>query len=693
MAQVSEQGQSAELTTTVGSDLDVILAHCPGALLVTDACGRILYSSERTTELLGHPSGSLNGKAIGDLMLDPYAEAFGQFMERYRSNPAKHSLNPPRRMHAKHASGRAIPVEFNLSIHESEHSAIRFVAAMREISELLDIERRLADEQVNSAATLSQIGEGVVRLNEDGHIIYANARACDWFHVDDPLGLTLSEAMTLQDEISGDLMSFDVDGLDGPVSKLALLYPGEHQRIIEVQLSPFTRTRGGKPYRVVIMHDVTERETISRRIKWQNEHDPLTGLVNRRQLLRQMERLCLAGGAEHHALLFLDLDQFKLVNDIAGHIAGDEMLRQLAVELQQHLRARDLVARLGGDEFAVLLANCPLPIAKRIAGDLVRRVQEFRFRYNSDVFQIGASIGVASLHDNADPATVLSQADQACYLAKDSGRNNFVVYDEIRNDGPSATMGMHRITKALDQDRCLFRLQEIRPLSDAARSSYWEVLIRMISRDGEEIMPGAFLPVAERYSHMHHIDRWVFENLARQLNPLVKEYGPQSFPHLSINVSAQSLSNRQLCKDIPLLLEKSGLPLNKFCIEITETAAISNIAATRSFLTDLHDRGCQIAIDDFGAGMASFNYLRDLPIDVIKIDGSIVRDIETDALDLKIVQSIQQIAEVMNCRSVAEFVETDGICRQLRDVGVDYVQGYAIGRPILMDDWSRQAIH
>ncbi len=674
------------------SDLAVILEHCPGALLVTDAHGSILHASRRTSELLGHEPGSLSGRSIGDLMLAPYAQAFEQFMERYRRNPEKHALNPPRRMHAMHASGRAIPVEFNLSIHESDHSDIRFVAAMREISELLDIERRLADEQVNVAATLSQIGEGVVRLDEDGQIIYANARACDWFHADEPLGRELTEVIALEDEITGELMDFGVDGLDGPVSKLALLYPGEHQRMIEVQLFPFTRTRGGKPYRVVIMHDVTEREIISRRIKWQNEHDPLTGLVNRRQLLRQMDRVRLAGDGDHHALLFLDLDQFKLVNDIAGHIAGDELLRQLAVELKQHLRSRDLVARLGGDEFAVLLANCPLPIAKRIAGDMIRRVQEFRYRYNGDVFQIGASVGVASLDEHEDPATVLRQADQACYQAKDLGRNNFVVYSETTDDDPDRTLGMHRITKALDQDRCLFRLQEIRPLADAEQQSYWEVLIRLVSSKGEEIMPGAFLPVAERYSHMHHIDRWVFENLAKQLKPLVEEFGPEGVPDLSINVSAQSLSNRQLCKDIPRLLETSGLPLDKFCIEITETAAISNIVATRSFLTDLNDRGCRIAIDDFGAGMASFNYLRDLPIDVIKIDGSIVRDIETDELDYKIVQSIQQIAEVMDCRSVAEFVETDGICAQLRNVGVDYVQGYAIGRPILMSDWQSRAI-
>ena len=434
--------------------------------------------------------------------------------------------------------------------------------------------------------------------------------------------------------------------------------------------------------------DVTDAHRMAQKLAHQATHEPLTGLLNRRAFEQSVQRLLESKCAaqEEHAVCYLDLDQFKIINDTCGHIAGDELLRQLSDLLSHQIRKGDTLARLGGDEFGVLMEYCTTAQAQRVADALRESIQDFRFVWDNKRFSLGVSIGLVPVNEGSGSvAAVLSAADGACYAAKDAGRNRIHVYREddatlARRRGDM--LWLARINHALEENRFFLYFQPIAPVTDAAdKGAHYELLIRMEDEDGQIVLPGLFLPTVERYDLATKLDRWVistaFEWLSRQ---------PERLNDLflcAINLSGCSLANNEFLNFVSSQFDKHHIPPNKICFEITETAAIANLSNATRFIKALKQLGCQFALDDFGSGLSSFAYLKNLPVDFLKIDGVFVKGIADDPIDLAMVKSINEIGHAMGKQTIAEFVENKVILDKLkrRDIGVDYAQGYAIGRP------------
>ena len=413
-------------------------------------------------------------------------------------------------------------------------------------------------------------------------------------------------------------------------------------------------------------------------------HDALTGLVNRREFERRAERLLASviQDKDQHALCFMDLDQFKVINDTSGHIAGDEMLRQISSLLQRVVRKRDTLARLGGDEFGVLMEHCSLDDAHRVATSLQKAVQDYQFAWEGHLFKVGVSIGLVPITEStASLSLLLRDADAACYMAKDKGRNRIHVY---HSDDLETTLRhgeiqwVARLSHALEENHFCLYAQAIVPV-DGSTETHYELLLRMLDTNEETIPPGAFLPAAERYNLITKVDYWVIENAFAMLadNPVFLDH----IAFCSINLSGQSLTEPEMLAFIIKQLEILNIHGSKICFEITETAAISNLSMATKFISTLKERGCRFALDDFGSGLSSFAYLKNLPVDFLKIDGMFVKDIVDDPIDHAMVKSINEIGHVMGMKTIAEFVENDVVKGMLKETGVNYVQGYGVGKP------------
>ncbi len=442
-----------------------------------------------------------------------------------------------------------------------------------------------------------------------------------------------------------------------------------------------------------VTQDITARKKVEEKLSYQASHDALTGLINRAEFEQRTKRLLstIQSDKAEHAMCFLDLDQFKVINDTCGHIAGDELLRQLAGLLRNIVRNRDTLSRLGGDEFGVLMEHCVLDQAHRVADAIFNAINEYQFFWEGEAFRIGVSIGLVAINDATDSYTDLfKQADAACYVAKELGRNRIHVYhpDDVElaiRQGEMQWVG--RINQALEEDRLCLYAQPIKSLNGDALKHY-ELLVRMLDEQGKSISPGAFLPAAERYNLIERIDIWVVEHAISLMSSHLAFVEQVNF--ISINLSGPSVANAQFMSTIIAMISESNIEANKICFEVTETAAISNLLAASTFITALKDLGCRFALDDFGSGLSSFGYLKNLPVDYLKIDGMFVKDMVDDPIDKAMVRSINDIGHVMGMKTIAEFVETDAIMEQVKEVGVDYAQGYSIGKPTPFKDVINQ---
>lgn len=440
-----------------------------------------------------------------------------------------------------------------------------------------------------------------------------------------------------------------------------------------------------QPCLLVVCRDITETRKLSEQLVYQATHDELTELVNRREFERRLSNLLGSpeGREGQHALCYLDMDQFKVINDTCGHTAGDELLRQISHLISGLIRSRDTLARLGGDEFAVIMEHCPLGQAAQLAERVREAVDKFRFYWHEQRFTVGVSIGVVPVGtDGKSLQQLLSMADTACYAAKDRGRNR--VYVCAAGDvGMLDRVGDMRWVTSLNQalEKNMFRLfaQPIVSCRKAHSGDRIEVLLRLEDSNGLIIAPGEFLPAAERYGVSNKIDRWVLGNVIRWF-----EQHPEALERLemcSLNLSGLSLGREAFLSDAIDLIEASRFPGHKLCFEITETAAISNLERAVEFMNMLKQLGCRFALDDFGSGLSSFAYLKNLPIDFLKIDGSFIRDIATSDIDRAMVKSICEVGMLMGKMTTAEYVESADAHDIVRDFGVDYVQGYHLGKP------------
>lgn len=451
-----------------------------------------------------------------------------------------------------------------------------------------------------------------------------------------------------------------------------------------VELSISEMHIGAERLFIGVVIDITERRQADEKLSYQASHDALTSLINRIEFEHRVEQLLfnIQQDQGEHALLFMDLDQFKVINDTCGHIAGDELLRQISRLLGTVVRRHDTLARLGGDEFGVLLEHCSLDQAQRLASALLEAVQDFQFSWEGQSFRVGASIGLVAINQTSTSLTeLLKQADAACYMAKDLGRNRIHTYhpediELVQRQGEM--QWVNRIKQALEHNRFCLYAQAIMPL-DGSHNQHYELLLRMEDEEGNIIPPGAFLPAAERYNLIEQLDAWVIKNAITMLASNPEFLKRVHF--ISINLSGPSLTNGVLLGSIISQLKAARIEAAKICFEVTETVAISNLSAAITFITILKEFGCRFALDDFGSGLSSFGYLKKLPVDYLKIDGMFVKDMCDDPIDRAMVRSINDIGQVMGMQTIAEFVETEEIRDLLGKIGVNYVQGYGIEKP------------
>ena len=567
-------------------------------------------------------------------------------------------------------------------------------------------EQLLYAEKELAQVTLRAIGDAVVTTDGTGRVTYLNPVAEDltgWSNAQAG-GHPVSEVLHLVSELDGSVLTNPVErvlaaGKSGVMEENALLVARDGRQFSVADSAAPLRDRDGKLIgSVVVFQDVTQQRRIASELRHQAAHDALTGLINRREFERRVTQAIDRARVDNvqHALCFVDLDQFKVVNDTCGHAAGDELLRQLAAHLRNHLRRQDTLARLGGDEFGLLLEYCDRPAAERIARELLSALQEFRFAWKEHAFRVGASIGVVILPNGEQSLTqAFSAADSACYAAKEAGRNQ-VVFDSVDDEALARHRGemgwVSRITEALEEDRLALFIQPMVPLRRSGQSNrvYYEVLTRLRERDGRLTSPGAFIPAAERFNLMPQIDEWVVRRVTDWI--AAAERGAVAPITYGINLSGLSLGHEQVRNTLAALIRRHTFAPRTLCFEITETAAISNLGAAREFITDMKSLGCVFALDDFGSGMSSFNYLRNLAVDYLKIDGSFVVNVATSAVDRAMVDAINRIGHTMEIETIAEWVEDEPTMATLREIGVDYMQGYGVGRPRPIEGFPEPAV-
>jgi len=445
---------------------------------------------------------------------------------------------------------------------------------------------------------------------------------------------------------------------------------------------------GNGPKEVVALSN--SLTALTNKLTYQATHDPLTKLHNRREFERKLSNCTtdLENETSEDILCYLDLDQFKIVNDSCGHMAGDELLKIVANIIQDGVRASDFVARVGGDEFCILLYKCDRETALMVCNKVRDDIENIRYVWDEKVFRISASIGVTEIDKEQTSQEILNIADTACSAAKDLGRNRVHMFNASDSQiarKRSEMSCINQIHSALEEDRFILYKQDIVRLnSDIDSKEHYEVLIRMLGKDNSIISPFVFLAVAERYHLATQLDKWVVSNAFRILTSNPAEL--ENLEVCNINLSGQSFSNNNMADYIIEQFIETGLPADKICFEITETAAVTDLPNAKKFISKLRDYGCLFALDDFGSGLSSFQYLKDLPVDIVKIDGSFVKNIVTDQFDLAAVSSINHIAKASGKQTVAEFVENKEIVEILEGIGVDYAQGYHFGKPIPMVD-------
>ncbi|MEO6365307.1 MAG: EAL domain-containing protein [Luteimonas sp.] len=666
------------------------------AVVILDADSVILYANPSTQRVFGHAPEQLVGRPLATLQPEHLRQAHVHGLQRYIDSGAKRLDWRATEAEGLHADGRHFPVEISFSELTLDQQRV-FVGFIRDITARKRAEGALVEEKERAQTTLRSIGDAVVSTDSEGRVAFLNPlaeRLSGWCQ-EEAYGRPCMDVLHFQDESTGAPLSplarsEDNASLQPRLMPLSTVLHRRGGEFISVEGSIAEIVSGPDLFAgwVIAFRDVSEARQLAEQLSFQATHDALTGLANRttfdRRLRASLEKAAGTGTAS--SMLYLDLDQFKVVNDTCGHIAGDELLKQLSALLGLNLRSSDTLARLGGDEFGVLLENCGREAALGIAEKLRQVVSGFTFAWGEQLFSAGVSIGHVHFSDHSLTLTeVLSKADEACYVAKDMGRNRIHTYEpgdaaQAHRHGQMEWIGL--IQQAIEDNRMVLFAQPIHPVDGRPRfSRHMEVLLRMRGRDGELIAPMAFIPAAERYNLMPMIDRWVIGAAMER----IAAHGPRGDsvipPCYAINLSGASLAEASLAKFIRDKVDEHGIPPGWICFEITETAAIANLADAVHLIDELKGIGIRFALDDFGSGMSSFAYLKHLPVDFLKIDGSFVRDIAKDPVDRAMVASINEIGHVMGLCTIAEFVEDDDILEELKKIGVDYAQGYGLSRP------------
>jgi diguanylate cyclase (GGDEF)-like protein/PAS domain S-box-containing protein len=651
--------------------------------------GKVLAVNPAFVKILGFGSAeeiyALPGAA--SLYWDPNARiAFVQELERAGAMYSAESVLRRR------DGAQVVVLESARVVRDEQQRVVAFEGTIADITERKRVEQAIFEEKERAQVTLQSIGDAVITTDREGRIEYLNpvAEQLSGWRGAEARGETIMTVLRLRDEVTH-------QEIENPLLRCLredkLVNFGEHSVLvnrlgqdiaIQNSAAPIRDREGRTVGAVVVFRDVTKERRLKRALSFQASHDALTGLINRREFDNRLQTALQSArdGEGTHALLYVDLDQFKVVNDTCGHSAGDRLLRDVTALLQLHVRAADLIARLGGDEFGILVQHCSLEQALRIADQIRQAVRDYRFTWEQNTASIGASIGLVEINGDSDSvASLMSAADIACYAAKDAGRNRVHVYDSSEVSGRHREMyWVSRVTRAVDEGRLeLYSQPIVATRADSpALPPFHELLVRLRDDDGELILPGEFIPAAERYNIVSAIDRWVLEHaVARLREHLAAGLEP---PLLAVNLSGNSICERSFLDHVLAQLEDPLIGRN-LCFEISETAVITSLSQAAFFMQEVKKRGCRFSLDDFGTGMSSFHYLKSLPVDFLKIDGQFLGNVATDPVDRSMVEAIIKVAGALGIATIAERVETAEELERLTRLGVDFAQGYQLARP------------
>ncbi|KTT39310.1 diguanylate cyclase [Pseudomonas oryzihabitans] len=577
---------------------------------------------------------------------------------------------------------------------------VRLVGSNRDVTEHHQLTTALYEEKERLQVTLASIADAVLTTDVEGRILFLNpvAEQLTGWTLADAQGRPHEEVFRIHDSqsdaklpspVTRCLQEQTITSLD---EGAVLLSRQGDRHEVQDSAAPVRTVDGRIIGAVLVFQNVTHARNLQRELSYNASHDALTGLYNRLKFEQELEDAWqqVQAGTTQHALCFIDLDRFKVVNDSAGHAAGDLLLRELGTLLRDSLRGSDAVARIGGDEFALLLRDCDLVQAEAVAEKLIASIGAVRFNWQDRVYDVGASAGIVAITaETLSPAELMSQADVACYTAKHAGRNRAALYragsEDVERQHREILMASG-LREALEQHRFELHAQPIVATRDSGSDEqHVELLLRLRDVQGQLISPATFIPAAERFGLMSSIDRWVVRQVLVELVPWLQER-PQL--RVGINLSGNSLSDPEFLPELLELIAASPLDPQRLLFELTETAVINKLSVASQLISQVRERGCRIALDDFGAGLSSFTYLKNFRVDYVKIDGSFVRNLDQDPLDRAIVESINQVAHHLGAETIAEFVESRATFELLGSIGVDYAQGYALGKPIPLKDWQ-----
>lgn len=669
MRDLSKSRESEKALRRSESLFKELLDSTPEPLVVSKSNGHITLVNSQFEKEFGYSREEIIGQKIEKLMPQKYREQHVNIRAEYSRAPYTRQVGEGLKLKAQHKDGRIFPVDLSLSPFTIDNELL-VITIINDISDRLEKETEL-----KRLASFPEFNPNpIIEFKKNGTVTYANPSALKWF------------PSVINEGSKHDILA----GLETEYSSLEK----NHQltRNIRVADSTFeqkiTYNSDTQLFRTYIW-DITKLRNLTQKMTYQATHDVLTNLINRREFERRLKQKIdeTKYNNKTHSLCYMDLDQFKAVNDSCGHAAGDELLKQVSAEINLVIRDSDTFARLGGDEFGILLSGCPIDKAIALAEDARIAVEKFRFHWDNKTFKVGISIGLVTINNSSGSSKdVLSAADTACYIAKEQGRNRVHVYEpgstEIEKYAEE-TNWLNRINTALDHNEFVLYFQKIASLHNSSEEHY-EVLIRMLI-EGKTILPNSFIPAAERFNIMSSVDSWVIKNT---LSIMEKEkYLSIDF---SVNLSGQSLSNLQFMQNCIDQIAHSDINPGRLCFEITETAMIQNLSNAIRSITILRDLGCKIALDDFGSGLSSFAYLKNLPVDYLKIDGSLVKEMDKDNVNVTMVKSIIHIGHSMGLKTIAEYVENDKVLNILQDLKIDFVQGYGVAKPILLEDIELQ---
>ena len=583
-----------------------------------------------------------------------------------------------------------VVLENSRTLRDAAGRIVGYEGTIADITERKRAEQAVFAEKERAQVTLASIGDAVISTDAHGCIDYLNAVAetLTGWSIAEARGRPIADVLNLIDEVTREpienplLRALGRRDAASPVDHSVLITQGAQEVAIQESAAPICDRHGAVIGAVTVFHDVTRERRLTRALSYQASHDALTGLINRREFDTRLQRAVLSAQARTatHALLYVDLDQFKVVNDTCGHQAGDRLLRDVTGLLQTRVRSADTLARLGGDEFGILLENCTLDQATRIAESVRQSLHEYRFVWGTSTLTVGASVGVVEIKSDTEKvASVMSAADIACYAAKEGGRNRIHVYEAGGISHRHREMHwVARVTRAAEENRLELFFQPIVAIGSEAAPSFHELTVRLRGDDGELVPPSEFIPAAERYNVMSVIDRWVVLQAVQLLRERQRRGAP--LPTLAVNLSGTSLNEHSFL-DFALQNVGDAQIAAALCFEITETAAVTNLTDAIHFMRALQARGCRFALDDFGSGISSFLYLKTLPVDFLKIDGQFIRQIAEDRVDRSMVEAICKVGKALGIATVAESVETAAVLAELERLGVDFVQGYYLARP------------